>query len=306
MAATRKRDDVRIGLRRWYRRHARDLPWRRNRDPYRVLVSEIMLQQTQVERVRIGYAAFLRSFPSLRSLARARRSDVVVAWGGMGYNNRAVRLHELARTVTRNYRGTVPSTVEDLLALPGIGRYTANAVMTFAFGARCPLVEVNIRRVLSRVFSRMRDTASLVEEEAAWKLAAEILPARATGDWHQALMDLGATVCSARQPRCGECPLASHCASRARMRPAPQQTSREEKGKAGVPNRIYRGRIISTLRTAPRLSGLRLTTIARAVVPGFTRKHHAWFCELVGGLEKDGLIRVSGAGASIHRRARLA
>ena len=189
----------------WYRIAARDLPWRHTRDPYRVLVSEFMLQQTQVARVLEYYAPFLRKYPSLGSLARARPRAVREAWDGLGYYRRATNLHRLAREVVERHGGVVPSDPEELRRLPGVGPYTAGAVATFAYEKPAPAVDTNVRRVLSRVFGCR---TAKVEE-----LARLLQPKRGKTAWtfYQALMELGALVCAARTPKCGECPVSRLC-----------------------------------------------------------------------------------------------
>ncbi|HLE77592.1 MAG TPA: A/G-specific adenine glycosylase [bacterium] len=206
MNPDRKRAFVRRLLR-WYARHRRDLPWRRSHDPYRILVSEIMLQQTQVARVIPKYRAFLRRYPSLQALARAPVREVREAWYPLGYNIRPVRLQAIARAAVRRHRGRLPRTAAELLRFAGIGRYTAAAVMTFAYGTPAPILDTNVRRVLRRVFHRDNG----VPDRVLWSLAASLLPARRGYDFNQALMDFGATVCTARAPACRTCPLRTAC-----------------------------------------------------------------------------------------------
>ncbi len=201
----------------WYaiegRRH---LPWRHTHDPYAVLVSEMMLQQTQVERVLPKYIAFLAQFPSLAALAAAPTADVIKAWAGLGYNMRAVRLQEIARQAVSAYGGSLPATLDGLLALKGIGRYTAGAVACFAFELPVATVDTNIRRVLWRVFRGIEPLRWPSGERAAREtltLAEWALPVQQAYDWQQALMDLGATICVSRRPLCERCPLASECAA---------------------------------------------------------------------------------------------
>lgn len=199
-------------LLKWYRRQARDLPWRRTRDPYRVLVSEFMLQQTQVSRVLEYYPRFLTRFPTVDALSRARPRQVREAWDGLGYYRRAENLHRLARTVVREHQGAIPADAATLHALPGVGRYTAGAVQTFAYERRVPAVDTNAARVLRRVF-RPRLGAGARAERRLWALAQSLLPRRPKTAWefNQALMDLGATVCLARRPRCEACPVRPAC-----------------------------------------------------------------------------------------------
>ena len=199
----------RQGLLRWYARHQRDLPWRRTRDPYHVLVSEIMLQQTQVERVIPKYAEFLGRYPTLSDLAAADVAEVRRTWYPLGYNIRPVHLHGIAREAVARYGGRLPGEDAALRALPGIGRYTAGAVLSFAFGHRAPILDTNVRRVLGRVFhgadGRHVSTAGL------WRLAELLLPRSHVYDFNQALMDFGATWCTPRKPLCLPCPMRGFC-----------------------------------------------------------------------------------------------
>lgn len=197
----------------WYREHARDLPWRRTRDPYRVLVSEVMLQQTQVDRVIPKYREFLRRYPTIRHLAAARAQDVRRLWYPLGYNIRPYRLHLIARETVARYGGRLPDDVEGLRALPGVGRYTAGAVLSFAYGKDAPILDTNVRRVLARVFLGPRRQRRVRGEKAFWDLAATLLPRGQTYDFNQALMDFGAMWCTPRRPRCRPCPMKALCAS---------------------------------------------------------------------------------------------
>ena len=190
----------------WFRRAGRDLPWRRTRDPYRVLVSEFMLQQTQVARVLEFYGPFLRRYPSLASLARARPAAVREAWDGLGYYRRAANLHRLARRVVRDHGGELPSEPAHLEQLPGVGPYTAGAVASFAFEKPAPAVDTNVRRVLGRAFG-----CRTAKDSTA--VARDLQPKRGKTAWsfNQALMELGALVCTPRAPKCDRCPVSRHC-----------------------------------------------------------------------------------------------
>jgi len=196
----------------WYREHGRDLPWRRTRAPYRILVSEIMLQQTQVDRVVPKYHEFLRRYPTLGRLAVARVDEVRRLWYPLGYNIRPVRLHAIARETLARYGGRLPDSEERLRALPGIGRYTAGAILSFAYGRDVPILDTNVRRVLGRVFLGARRAAAR-REAFFWDLAAALVPRGRGYDWNQALMDFGATHCTPRKPRCGGCPMKGFCRS---------------------------------------------------------------------------------------------
>jgi len=203
-------------LRRWFRKHGRDLPWRRTRDPYRVLVSELMLQQTQVSRVVDYYERFLTRFPTLGHVAEAPQRHVLASWSGLGYYARARNLHALARRVTRD-GGPIPDDPERLRDLPGIGAYTAGAVASFAYERRAALVDTNVARVLHRAFTPAIDPKSAAGQRAGWDVAQRLLPRTGRAAWvhNQALMELGALVCTARVRHCGRCPVARLCATRA-------------------------------------------------------------------------------------------
>jgi A/G-specific adenine glycosylase len=197
----------------WYATHGRDLPWRRTRAPYRILVSEIMLQQTQVDRVLPKYREFLRRFPTLRSLAAAEVDEVRRLWYPLGYNIRPVRLHTIARETLARYRGRLPDDAEQLRRLPGVGRYTAGAILSFAYGRDEPILDTNARRVLGRVFLGARRLRRLRGDRALWDLAAALVPRGRGYDFNQALMDFGATWCTPHRPRCDGCPLRRICVS---------------------------------------------------------------------------------------------
>ena len=204
-------------LRAWYRANARDLPWRRTRDPYHILVSELMLQQTQVSRVVPKYSDFLARFPTLESVARSRPARVMEAWSGLGYYARARNLQRLARTLARQgASAALPSEPAELRALPGIGAYTAGAVASFAYERRAPLVDTNVARVLTRVFAPHIDPRTHSGHQAVWRIAGAVLPrtGRTAYTHNQALMELGALVCTARVRSCRACPVRTVCASR--------------------------------------------------------------------------------------------
>jgi A/G-specific adenine glycosylase len=203
--------EFRRRLLRWFRRHGRNLPWRRTRDPYAVLVSEIMLQQTQVTRVEAFWPRFLAKFPTVGALAKARPAAVRESWEGLGYYRRAVNLHKLARVITEEQEGRIPSEPEALRRLPGIGRYTAGAVASFAFERAEPAVDTNVARVLRRAFHpRARGAAG---ERKLWDTAAALHTRHGRSAWaiNQAIMELGALVCTARVARCGICPVRPGC-----------------------------------------------------------------------------------------------
>jgi len=197
----------------WYGRHGRDLPWRKTDDPYHILVSEIMLQQTQVDRVLPKYAEWLEKFPSLGALASAAETDVTDTWRPLGYNIRPRRLQTIAREAVARYGGELPSDEATLLSFKGIGEYTAGAVMSFAFGKRAAILDTNVARVLFRVFVGRGDHKSHAMKKHLWSISRTVLPHRHVFDFNQALMDFGATLCTARKPQCLVCPMRNGCAA---------------------------------------------------------------------------------------------
>ena len=197
----------------WYAHSRRDLPWRRTRDPFRIWVSEVMLQQTTVRAATPYYEAFVERFPTLEHLAAATDEDVLAAWSGLGYYHRARNLHRAARHVVERHAGRFPKTLEQALAVPGVGLYTASAVLSIAYGLPFPVVDGNVRRVLARLFALRGPEWR--REGAFYNLAEELLRREAPGEWNQALMELGATVCVPRKPLCPACPLRTHCRAKA-------------------------------------------------------------------------------------------
>jgi A/G-specific adenine glycosylase len=197
----------------WYRKHGRDLPWRVTRDPYRILVSEVMLQQTQVERVIPKYHEWLERYPTFDALAAAPVQDVVKTWYPLGYNIRPRRLHSIARESVTRYGGSLPEDEDALRSFKGIGAYTAGAVRSFAFGKRAAILDTNVARVLFRVFVGRGALRSHAMQKRLWSISKSVLPHRHVFDFNQALMDFGATLCTARKPQCLMCPLSGKCRS---------------------------------------------------------------------------------------------
>jgi A/G-specific adenine glycosylase len=247
-------EPLRDALLEWYARSRRDLPWRRTRDPYAILVSEVMLQQTQVARVVPRYLEWLSRWPDVASLAAASRAEVLAAWVGLGYNRRAVALHEAARVVA------VDGWPDDLRTLPGVGPYTAAAVASFAFGAQVAAVDTNVRRVAARI---------------GLGSPGELLAPGRAAEWNQAAMELGATVCTARTPRCGSCPVAAWCVSAGRPAVA-ARSSRGASERFEDSNRWVRGRVVAALAAGDSLpADIAPERLERAVA----------------GLLQDGLVR---------------
>ena len=197
----------------WYRSNGRDLPWRRTDDPYHILVSEMMLQQTQVDRVLPKYHEWLAKYPSLAALASAHEDDVTATWRPLGYNIRPRRLHAIARESVARYGGELPSDEETLLSFKGIGAYTAGAIRSFAFRQRAAILDTNVARVLFRIFVARGDARAHAARKHLWLLSETLVPRKHVFDFNQGLMDFGATVCTARKPKCGVCPMTKLCAS---------------------------------------------------------------------------------------------
>jgi A/G-specific adenine glycosylase len=241
----------------WFATKGRDLGFRRVRDPYAILVSEVMLQQTQAARVETGWGAFMTRFPTIASLAAASPADVIRAWSGLGYNGRAVRLHRAARTMVERHGGRVPEEIAALETLPGIGPYTARAVAAIAFGRPVAALDTNLRRVLLRVLGEDRIPAAALQ-----RAADEMVDQQRPADWTHALMDVGATLCRPRDPRCAECPLRAVCLSANRWTAAARRSSaadgvrtrtrgRPKAAPFPTTRRWLRGRIVGRLREVP-------------------------------------------------------
>lgn len=199
----------------WFRQHGRDLPWRQTHDPYRIWVSEIMLQQTQVATVIPYYERFLKSFPDVAALAAAPEEIVLRHWEGLGYYRRARHLHAAAKVIVAEHEGVFPRAADAVRSLPGIGRYTAGAILSFAYDDREPIVEANTLRLYSRLLAYEGNVTTRAAHDALWKFANDVLPAQGSGELNQALMELGSQVCTPRSPACGDCPLAHLCPTRA-------------------------------------------------------------------------------------------
>ncbi|HVB75479.1 MAG TPA: A/G-specific adenine glycosylase [Ktedonobacteraceae bacterium] len=296
---------VQVDLLQWYRTHQRDLPWRATSDPYAILVSEIMLQQTQVERVLPKYRQFLAAFPTLAALAAAPTAEVITVWAPLGYNSRAVRLQAIARQVIAEYDGHIPISIDALLQLKGIGRYTAGAIACFAYHQQVATVDTNIYRVLHRIFLGLEYPQPRITNDQMFTFAEQLLPVGEAYNWNQALMDLGATVCSSANPQCARCPLQAQCMAYSEMgqyslfpggavlrqlrKVAEQKTSYETKPFTST-NRYFRGRIIDHLRSLPATQRVMLADLGPIIKTDYEAADHAWLLTLVQGLAKDGLV----------------
>jgi A/G-specific adenine glycosylase len=289
----------------WFAAHGRDLPWRATRDPYRILVSEVMLQQTQVDRVIPKYYAFLAAFPTLEALAEAPTAEVIRLWAGLGYNRRAVNLQRAARAVLEQHDGVFPRQLDAIRALPGVGPYTAGAVACFAFEQDVAFIDTNIRRVVRRLWVGPDggEAAQAASEAALLDLARVAVPQGQGWHWNQAIMELGALICRADAPACWRCPLRDECRAYGELRQADEQifvvgavpkpkqrrvAERREAPYAGS-NRFYRGRLIDALRGLP--DGAPLADLGPQVRPeGFSAANLPWLVKLAEGLARDGLL----------------
>ncbi len=278
-------------LLRWYARNGRaHLPWRKTRNPYRVLISEFMLQQTQVERVLPKYRAFLERFPNVEALARASLADVVREWRGLGYNSRAVRLKRIAETVVKRFDGMMPCDAEALRSLPGIGAYTAAAMRAFAFDCDDAASDTNVRRVVHRVRFGLEHPPAVSRAQLDAH-AKKLVPRGRGHDWNSALMDLGATICTARAPKCGVCPLRNLCAA------APIDAAALQRARPKQPavrfertTRFARGRIIDRLRKLP--AGRRISLLVLRRELAMLGRSTDELGAIVESLARDGLVNV--------------
>ena len=195
----------------WYDKEKRDLPWRNTKDPYRIWVSEIMLQQTQVKTVIPYYERWIRTFPTIENLSNAPEQKVLKLWEGLGYYSRAKNLKKASQIICKEMNKELPKTVKALQKLPGIGRYTAGAISSIAFGLKAPVLDGNIKRVLSRLFCINENGTTSASEKILWQKSEDLVPDRRPGDFNQALMELGATICTPNSPLCQQCPLQNKC-----------------------------------------------------------------------------------------------
>ncbi len=245
----------------WFRREGRDYPWRRTHDPYAVLVSEVMLQQTQITTVlgRGYYARWMEQFPDVQTLAAAREEEILKAWEGLGYYTRARNLQRAARAVVERHGGAFPDTLEAVRSLPGVGRYTAGAVLSFAFNKAAPVVDGNVARVLARLFHFTEPVNAPAGQRTLWALAEHMLDAKHPRDYNSALMELGQRLCTPRRPNCEDCPVRAHCASAG---PGAERLPVKQAARATVFMNehvlwcLRRGRLLMVQETGPRRRGL--------------------------------------------------
>ncbi|NTU80976.1 MAG: A/G-specific adenine glycosylase [Chloroflexales bacterium] len=297
----------------WFAAGARDLPWRRTRDPYRILVSELMLQQTQVERVIPKYLAFLAAFPTLEDLASAPTAEVIRLWAGLGYNRRAVNLQRAARAVIEEHAGVFPREVAALRRLPGVGPYTAGAVACFAFEQDVAFIDTNIRRVLRRALAGPDQSEPAPSERELLDAGATLVPPGRGWAWNQAIMELGALVCTASAPACRRCPIRAACRAYAAWSaedealvlamgegggPAPARAVKRVADRREEPyqgsRRWFRGRLVDALRAQPTGEARPLIELGPLVKAGFLEGDLPWLRDLAAGLARDGLVLLEG------------
>ncbi len=284
----------------WYSSNKRDLPWRKTVDSYHIVVSEFMLQQTQVSRVIEKYQEFLTLFPTIQALAAASSADVIKAWSGLGYNRRALLLHRFAQEVVTKYHGIIPSSAVELHSLSGVGAYMAGSIASFAFNLSEPSVDVNVRRIFSRYFKGKDQGAPLGkrEEEHLFSLVKDHIPENRSADFHNALMDFASLVCTRDASQCSSCPLRFSCAFASLYETQKEKVLyiMERKKEKGVyengkfiPNRIFRGRIVEFARKNER-SRISLAIFGKAIKSDFSISEKEWLLMLCNALQKDHLL----------------
>ena len=289
-----RREQIQNTLTSWFENNARDLPWRRTRDPWRVLVSEVMLQQIQVRRALPFYERFLARFPTVEALAKAPLAEAIRVWEDLGRYRRIVYLHKTARIVMEAHQGRIPSDPDELIKLPGIGPYTAGAVACFAYERDATFLDTNMRRVLHRYFFGLK-VATATDKELL-QIAKDLVPPDRGWRWNQALMETGAMVCTARSPRCEECPLREGCRARAEASesgwPKPQRKTRVFRYEDS--NRYYRGRVLAELRRVSRSGSecIALRELGSMVRQDFDERNPYWLRAAVESLCADGLAKV--------------
>ncbi len=277
-----KKRDIQTCVLSWYEKNARNLPWRQTTDPYNILVSEMMLQQTQVERVIPKYNAFLEKFPTTKALASAPTGEVLKLWSGLGYNRRALYLQKCAQTIETQNQGRFPETEQELQELPGIGPYTRAAVLSFAFNKNIVVIDVNIELLYKRIFYGKADNIQAI--------AQELLPEERSRDWHNALMDIGALFCTAKNPKCDDCPLKEFCASanKSERHEATRQKKKVVPFKES--DRIVRGTILKFLT---KQNNQNKDAIYEQLLQENIKREKEKFEEILVQLKKDGLVKTN-------------
>jgi A/G-specific adenine glycosylase len=289
---------IRAALLDWFAVNHRDLPWRQTRDPYRILVSEVMLQQTQVDRVLPYYERWLDQFPTVQALAEAPTGDPIKAWSGLGYNRRAIYLQKTARAVVERHGGVFPSDLASLLALPGVGPYTAGAIAAFAFEQDVAFLDTNMRRVVHRLVFGSDVPARLATEQQILTIADKLVPEGSGWIWNQALIEFGALLCTQRRPACVICPLQADCSAypviQTNIAELPVGARLKNEAAFHGSNRQFRGRVVEELRRQPRST---LAQLGPLVKSGFADEDLPWLYGVITGLARDGLVTIQEAAA---------
>ena len=291
----------------WYDKNQRDLPWRKNNPPYEIVVSEIMLQQTNVPKVIEKFKEFLTLFPTIQDLAQANKSHVIQAWSGLGYNKRALMLHKFAQVIVEEFNCKIPETVEELIKLPGIGPYASGAIASFAFNKPEPAVDVNLRRTYMRYFHGQDQALPMGKKEEAelYDLIKSSIPKNKSSLLHNALMDFGSSICTAKNPSCDSCFQSKECKFAPLYKTHGQEAlfikekkleqGMQENGKH-IPNRIFRGRIVEFIRNNP--GQIDIKKLGEHIKKDFTNEQE-WLLMLIDKLEKDGFITKESEGNKI-------
>lgn len=280
----------------WYQVFGRTLPWRQTYNPYHILLSEVMLQQTQVDRVKDRYTRWLQRFPTLKSLATASTANVLQEWSGLGYNRRALALQSSAKQIVTQFHGKFPETLEELMQLKGVGKYTASAILAFAFRKPVPIVDTNVKRVLGRIFFGYKTLAKCIDtDEPFWELKQKVVPKTvASYDFNQGIMDFGAIVCQARRPKCGICPMQKICQSYPEILIANKDVLRVKRQRTeplyfGKPRRIWRGKILKLIHNQ---KNIEIKTLGKMLMQDWKVNRLTWLQEVLQTMIKDGLIVV--------------
>lgn len=287
---------IRDALLGWFEANRRDLPWRHTRDPYRILIAEVMLQQTQVDRVVPYYERFLELLPTVEALADAPTSMVITLWAGLGYNRRAVNLQRTAQAVMQLHDGVFPSDPEQLLSLPGIGPYTAGVIACFAFERPAAFTDTNMKRVIHRLIAGPDLPRPSLTDRELIAYAEQLVPSNDAWRWNQALIEFGALQCTARKPACVICPLQTQCAAFPAIQSVianlPVGARKKQEAPFSGSNRYYRGRIVDGLRAAEG-AHVALSALGPLVRQDYADEHAEWLLTLVRALERDGLAKIA-------------
>ena len=274
----------------WFAREGRIFPWRyESPDPYHVLISEYMLQQTQTSRIAERFPIFLERFQDIHALSKANNQEMILAWQGLGYNNRALRLRDCASAIVELHDGKIPDDYDALIQLPGIGPYTASAIMSFAFGKDISVIDVNIRRI----YERMQGISNSDEypQKKMQSFAEQAYPKGKSSEWHQALMDIGSQYCKANQALCEKCPLQNHCESAFNVRFEKNKKKKPEPSHREIPNRIWRGKTIECLRKSDDFQCEKSRLLHSILDSSIYANDLAWFDEIImPALIRDRLI----------------